>query len=163
MTAVLKHFWRTRTARWTVIAGIALVASIALVLMFLLAQATNSAVYERNYQHLLVANAVAVTLLCLVLLWLTLRMWRGLRRGKFGSRLLLKLALVFALVASVPGALLYLVAYQFVARSIESWFDVKVERALSAGLSLGQSVLDTLTADAAGKAQAEPMCWGRSL
>ena len=154
MTAVLKHFWRTRTARWTVIAGIALVASIALVLMFLLAQATNSAVYERNYQHLLVANAVAVTLLCLVLLWLTLRMWRGLRRGKFGSRLLLKLALVFALVASVPGALLYLVAYQFVARSIESWFDVKVERALSAGLSLGQSVLDTLTADAAGKAQA---------
>ncbi|MDO4794731.1 MAG: ATP-binding protein [Brachymonas sp.] len=154
MTGTLKHFWRTRTARWSVMAGIVLVACIALVLMFLLAQSTNSAVYERNYQHLLVANAVAASLLFLVLLWLAWRMWRGLRRGKFGSRLLLKLALVFALVASVPGALLYLVAYQFVSRSIESWFDVKVERALSAGLSLGQSVLDTLTTDAANKAQA---------
>lgn len=153
-TGTLKQFWRTRTARWTVMAGIVLVACIALVLMFLLAQSTNSAVYERNYQHLLVANAVAAGLLFLVLLWLAVRMWRGLRRGKFGSRLLLKLALVFALVASVPGALLYLVAYQFVSRSIESWFDVKVERALSAGLSLGQSVLDALTADAANKAQA---------
>lgn len=154
MTGTLKHFWRTRTARWTVVAGIVLVVCIALVLMFLLAQSTNSAVYERNYQHLLVANAVAASVLFLALLWLALRMWRGLRRGKFGSRLLLKLALVFALVASVPGALLYLVAYQFVSRSIESWFDVKVERALSAGLSLGQSVLDTLTTDAANKAQA---------
>ena len=149
-----KQFWHSRTARGTVLAGIVLMVSIALVLMFLLAQATNSAVYERNYQHLLVANAVAVALLCLVLLWLALRLWRGLRRGKFGSRLLLKLALVFVLVASVPGSLLYLVAYQFVSRSIESWFDVKVERALSAGLSLGQSVLDTLKADAASKSQA---------
>ena len=60
MTAVLKHFWRTRTARWTVIAGIALVASIALVLMFLLAQATNSAVYERNYQHFGILNKMYV-------------------------------------------------------------------------------------------------------
>lgn len=55
---------------------------------------------------------------------------------------------MFTLVASVPGALLYLVAYQFVSQSIESWFDVKVERALNAGLSLGQNVLDILTADA---------------
>ena len=154
MTDGFKHFWRTRTARWTVIAGMALMVLIALVLMFLLAQATNSAVYERNYQHLLVANAVAVSVLCLVLCWLVWRLWRGLRRGKFGSRLLMKLALVFVLVASVPGSLLYLVAYQFVSRSIESWFDVKVERALSAGLSLGQSVLDTLKTDAANKTQA---------
>ena len=154
MTDGFKHFWRTRTARWTVIAGMALMVLIALVLMFLLAQATNSAVYERNYQHLLVANAVAVSVLCLVLCWLVWRLWRGLRRGKFGSRLLMKLALVFVLVASVPGSLLYLVAYQFVSRSIESWFDVKVERALSAGLSLGQSVLDTLKTDTASKTQA---------
>ena len=155
-----KQFWHSRTARGTVLAGIVLMVSIALVLMFLLAQATNSAVYERNYQHLLVANAVAVALLCLVLLWLVLRLWRGLRRGKFGSRLLLKLALVFVLVASVPGSLLYLVAYQFVSRSIESWFDVKVERALSAGLSLGQGVLDTLKADAASKSQAAAYALG---
>ena len=156
MATVLKRFWKnTRTTRWVVIAGVALIASIALVMMFLLAQATNNReIYERNYQRLFVANMVAAAVLLVVLCWLSWRMWLRLRRGKFGSRLLLKLALVFTLVASVPGALLYLVAYQFVSQSIESWFDVKVERALNAGLSLGQNVLDILTADVASKTQA---------
>ena len=156
MATVLKRFWKnTRTTRWVVIAGVALIASIALVMMFLLAQATNNReIYERNYQRLFVANIVAAAVLLVVLCWLSWRMWLRLRRGKFGSRLLLKLALVFTLVASVPGALLYLVAYQFVSQSIESWFDVKVERALNAGLSLGQNVLDILTADVASKTQA---------
>jgi hypothetical protein len=39
------------------------------------------------------------------------------------------------------------VSYQFVSRSIESWFDVKVEGALDAGLNLGRATLDTLSAD----------------
>jgi hypothetical protein len=55
--------------------------------------------------------------------------------GKFGSRLLVKLAAIFTLVGLVPGVLIYVVSYQFVSRSIESWFDVKVEGALDAGLS----------------------------
>ena len=144
-----------RSLRWALIGGVALIGSVALVMMFLLAQATNnSAVYERNYQHLLVANMVVAGILLAVLCWLGWRMWHRLRRGKFGSKLLLKLALVFVLVASVPGALIYLVSYQFVSRSIESWFDVKVETALNAGLSLGRSVLDALTLDTANKTRA---------
>jgi hypothetical protein len=70
-----------------------------------------------------------------------------LRRGKFGSRLLVKLAAIFALVGFVPGVLIYVVSYQFVSRSIESWFDVKVEGALDAGLNLGRATLDTLAND----------------
>jgi hypothetical protein len=48
-----------------------------------------------------------------------------LRRGKFGSRLLIKLAGIFALVGLLPGLLIYTVSYQFVSRSIEAWFDVR--------------------------------------
>ena len=44
-----------------------------------------------------------------------------------------------------------MVSYQFVSRSIESWFDVKVEGALTAGLSLGRTALDTLANDLANK------------
>ena len=44
--------------------------------------------------------------------------------------------------ASCPGVLIYTVSYQFVSRSIESWFDVKVEGALDAGLNLGRGTLD---------------------
>ena len=54
-------------------------------------------------------------------------------QGRFGSRLLVKLAAIFALVGLMPGVLIYVVSYQFVTRSIESWFDVKVEGALVAG------------------------------
>ena len=68
-------------------------------------------------------------------------LWR-VSRGKFGSRLLLKLAAIFALVGVVPGVLIYTVSYQFVSRSIESWFDVKVEGALDAGLTLGRGTID---------------------
>src|SRR5439155_1949211 len=76
------------------------------------------------------------------------------QRGKFGSRMLLKLAAIFALVGVIPGMLIYTVSYQFVSRSIESWFDVKVEGALDAGLNLGRGTLDTLSSDFASKTRA---------
>jgi nitrogen fixation/metabolism regulation signal transduction histidine kinase len=65
-----------------------------------------------------------------------------LRQRKFGSRLLLKLAAIFATVGVIPGVLIYTVSFQFVSRSIESWFDVRVEGALDAGLNLGRATLD---------------------
>ncbi len=40
-------------------------------------------------------------------------------------------------------------SYQFVSRSIESWFDVKVEGALSAGVNLASLTLDTVANDMA--------------
>ncbi|RYY65709.1 MAG: HAMP domain-containing protein, partial [Comamonadaceae bacterium] len=45
-------------------------------------------------------------------------------------------------------------SYQFVSRSIESWFDVKVEGALDAGLNLGRATLDSLSDDLATKTRA---------
>ena len=69
-------------------------------------------------------------LLLLVLRWGLTRLVIRVRQGQFGSRLLVKLAAIFALVGVVPGVLIYVVSYQFVSRSIESWFDVKVEAAL---------------------------------
>ena len=51
----------------------------------------------------------------------------------------------------VPGVLIYTVSYQFVSRSIESWFDVKVETALDAGLTLGKGTLQTMRSDLASR------------
>jgi len=141
--------------RWAVGVGAALVTAIGLVLMFLLAQATNNrALYERYYVRLFGINVVVAVLLVLVIGWVAFRLLRRLRQGKFGSRLLIKLAAIFALVGVVPGALVYVVSYQFVARSIESWFDVKVEGALDAGLNLGRATLDSLSDDLATKTRA---------
>nr|WP_242528860.1 ATP-binding protein [Ramlibacter ginsenosidimutans] len=140
--------------RWAIAVGITVAAGIGIVLMFLLTQATNNRqFYERNYGRLFVLNMVVAAVLLAVILWVFVRLASRLRRGKFGSRLLVKLAAIFTLVGLVPGVLIYVVSYQFVSRSIESWFDVKVEGALDAGLNLGRSTLDTLAADLAGKSR----------
>jgi len=73
------------------------------------------------------------------------------RRGKFGTRLMTKLAVFFGVVGVLPGVLIYLVSLQFVSRSIESWFDVKVESALEAGLNLGRTTMDASLADLQNK------------
>ncbi|QDL39582.1 HAMP domain-containing protein [Rhodoferax sediminis] len=129
--------------------------AIGLVLMFLLTQATNNReLYERYYGRLFILNVVVAALLLAVIAWMAIRLTLRLRRGKFGSRLLVKLAAIFALVGFVPGLLIYVVSYQFVSRSIESWFDVKVESALDAGVGLGRATLDTLSNDLASKTRA---------
>ncbi len=145
----------SRVFRWAVAVGAAVIAGIGIVLLFLLAQATNNReLYEQNYERLFIVNVVVAVLLLATIGWMALRLVSRLRRGKFGSRLLARLALIFALVGLVPGLLIYVVSYQFVSRSIESWFDVKVEGALDAGLNLGRSTLDTLSADLADKTRA---------
>ncbi|HSV37019.1 MAG TPA: ATP-binding protein [Ramlibacter sp.] len=145
----------SRAFRWAVGVAAAVIVAIGIILLFLLTQATNNReLYERNYGRLFALNMVVAGVLLLVIIWVGLRLASRLRRGKFGSRLLVKLAAIFALVGFVPGVLIYVVSYQFVSRSIESWFDVKVEGALDAGLSLGRSSLDALANDLANKTRA---------
>jgi len=145
----------SRTLRWTVSLGLTAMVIIGLVLLFLLTQATtNRDLYERNYAQLFALNVAVASMLVLVILWIAYRLILRLRQKKFGSRLLVKLAAVFALAGFAPGMLIYVVSYQFVTRSIESWFDVKVEGALEAGLNLGRTSLEALSTDLAGKARA---------
>jgi len=138
----------SRAFRWVLGVGVGVIMALGLVLIFLLTQATgNRELYERNYSILFTLNIGVAVLLLLVIGWIALRLMLRLRQRKFGSRLLVKLAAIFALVGLFPGVTIYFVSYQFVSRSIESWFDVKVEGALAAGLNLGRVTLDTLAAD----------------
>jgi nitrogen fixation/metabolism regulation signal transduction histidine kinase len=142
----------SRAFRWTIGVGAGAMVAMALVLVFLLTLATgNRQLYERNFTLLFGLNVVMAALLLLVTGWIVLRLALRLRHGRFGSRLLVKLAAIFALVGLLPGLTIYVVSYQFVSRSIESWFDVEVEGALAAGLNLGRATLDTLAADLANK------------
>ncbi len=138
--------------RWAwIVAGLAMLGA-GLVLAFMLVFATqNRERYEPMFAWLFYTNVVIASLLGLVIVLALGRLALRIRRGKFGSQLLLKLASIFALVALVPGLLIYGVSYQFVSRSIETWFDVRVEGALDAGLNLGRNTLDTLSDDLGSK------------
>ncbi|MFC7297923.1 sensor histidine kinase [Herminiimonas aquatilis] len=130
----------TRLLRYLLIVGGAVIS----ILLFLLASASeNSNLFERNYPWLLILNAVVAAALLMLVTLLLIRLYKRYRRGKFGSRLMAKLVLLFAMIGILPGAVIYTVSVQFVSRSIESWFDVRVESALEAGLNLGRAALDS--------------------
>lgn len=139
----------TRFLRYALIIGGALMS---ILLFFLTTVSENSARFEHNYEWLLDANAIVALALLILVLTLVLRLFRRFRAKEFGSRLMTRLVVLFALVGILPGSVIYLVSVQFVSRSIESWFDVKVESALDSGKNMGLTALDFLLADLQSKA-----------
>ena len=130
----------TRLLRYLLVVGGAVIS----ILLFMLASASeNSNLFERNYSWLLILNAVVAAALLTLVALLLLRLYKRYRRGKFGSKLMARLVLLFAMIGILPGAVIYTVSVQFVSRSIESWFDVRVESALESGLNLGRTALDS--------------------
>ena len=127
---------------------VSLIAILALTLLVLLALASaNTQFFDQYFTWLYVANIVIGLIFLFVIITLVFNLWLRWRKGQFGSKLIIKLAAFFALVGVLPGAILYGVSLQFVSRSIESWFDVKVENALEAGLSLGKSTIQITRQD----------------
>ncbi len=134
---------------------ISIVAGLSIIILYLLATAgANTEFLERRYRWLIVSIVIFLLLLISVVGFLLWRLRRKLKAGVFGSRLALRLLIVFSLMAILPGVLIYSISVQFLEKSIESWFDVKVDRALEGGLTLGQTVLDNLLEELQKKAQA---------
>ncbi|MDQ5915048.1 MAG: hypothetical protein QG584_939 [Pseudomonadota bacterium] len=129
-------------------------AAIGAILLFLLASASaNTALFARHYPWLIGLNVIVALALLSLVGWQLRQLWQEHRQKVFGSRLKLRLMFLFGLMAVLPGTLIYGVSVQFLTKSIESWFDVRVEKALESGLALGRSALDAQLADLMDKAQ----------
>ncbi|WP_189357831.1 sensor histidine kinase [Undibacterium squillarum] len=140
----------TRFLRYALIIGGALMS----ILLFLLTTASdNSARLEPYYKWLLAANVVVALALLALIVMLLWRLFSRYRNREFGSRLMTRLVLLFALVGILPGSVIYVVSVNFVSHSIESWFDVKVESAMESGKNLGLSAMEFLLADLQAKAR----------
>jgi nitrogen fixation/metabolism regulation signal transduction histidine kinase len=133
--------------------GLIVGAAVVSILLFLLASASdNSGFFDRYYSWLLGLNtAVAAALLIFVVVALA-RLYARYKSGKFGSRLMTRLVLLFAGIGILPGLVIFLVSVQFVSHSIESWFNVKIEAALESGLKLGVAGLDQALGELAASA-----------
>jgi len=113
-----------------------------LLLYLLSGSSVNTEVFSSNYYVLLgLTGLLALCLMGLVGYQLA-RLRNKLKNKVFGARLTLRLVIFFTLIAVLPGLLVYVVSVNFLDKSIESWFDVRVEKALEGGLNLGRSGLD---------------------
>ncbi len=133
---------------------VALVLLLGALMLYLLSTASANTPWFSNRLPLLLGLGLALVLvLMLVVGYQLLVLRRRLKARVFGSKLTLRLVLLFSLVAVLPGALVYGVSVQFLSRSIESWFDVRVDTALEGGLNLGRVNLDTMLKDLRSKAE----------
>lgn len=138
---------------YVIIAALVVTVVGAILLLLLTSASANTALFAHNYPLLMGLNAVVVIALLLLVIVQLLALRREHRNGVFGARLKSRLLAILALMAVLPGVLVYAVSMQFVMNSIESWFDVRVDSALEGGLDLARNVLDGQLAELTGQAR----------
>lgn len=129
-------------SRWRLALMFALGAGL-LILLYLLSQASQDAgAFSRLYSGLLFAAVLGVVVLTGLILHNVGRLIRQYRQRQLGSRLTVRLVLVFVLLAVAPVTLVYVFSLQALNQGIDSWFDVRVEQALDDALDLSRAALD---------------------
>ncbi|MEQ1515636.1 MAG: ATP-binding protein [Usitatibacteraceae bacterium] len=116
---------------------------LGLVLIGLLFRASsNNTFFNTHYPWLLGVGVALIVGLLALIGYQIFSLWRKLRGRVFGAKLALRLMAVLVLMAVIPGGLVYAISVQFLNRSIDSWFDVPVEKAFEGALNLGKSAID---------------------
>tara|TARA_B100000767_G_scaffold92144_1_gene88586 strand:- start:7005 stop:9152 length:2148 start_codon:yes stop_codon:yes gene_type:complete len=125
------------------------VAVIGLGFLILLAQSLSNTdlVSNDTFIVLLEISIAFVVCLFLLIIFQVFKLLQSVRKEITGSKLTLRLVISFGLMVLIPVSIVYLVSVNFLTKSIESWFDVRVESALEGGLNLGQKTMDILIDD----------------
>jgi PAS domain S-box-containing protein len=117
--------------------------AIGTALLYLLTSASaNTTLFSHHYSSLLILTGALALGLCALVGYQLWQLRIKLRNQVFGAKLMLRLTIFFSLIAILPGLLVYAVSVQFLGKSIESWFDIRVEQALEGGLNLGRNSLE---------------------
>ncbi len=134
--------------------GLIAVIGVSCVLLFLLVLASqNSTFFEKYYTLLLWLNTIIALVFLGLVCVLLYRLYRRAQKKKYGVKILSKFALALGLTGVVPGILIFATSVQFLHTSVESWFDVRVERALDSGLTLGREVVENFQSSLRQKAR----------
>jgi len=111
--------------------------------LHLMSSATqDSSQLGKLYSWLLLINSLgSVLLLGLVganVYWLL----RQLKQKAAGSLLTARMVFLFILLTLAPASIVFYYSMQFLQQNIDSWFDVRIDRAMDDALELGRSALD---------------------
>ncbi len=120
-----------------------LLFGLLLTALVLISDATqNSTRFGELYFWLLLFSALGLLLLTSLIGVSLVRLLRDFRRHEPGSRLSLRLVVIFMVLATVPVGVVYAFSLQFLQRGIDAWFDFRIEQALGDALELSRSSLD---------------------
>jgi len=133
---------------------VALLSGLLLVVLVMTTAATqNSDRFGNWYSLLLVINLVGIILLLALIGMNVYRLVVQYRSHAPGSRLTLRLLSITVSVGVIPVVIVFFFSLQTIHRGIDSWFDVKVEKALDDALLLGRTALDAIKRDLVKKSR----------
>ena len=89
-------------------------------------------------------NLIVFLLLLLLLFRNLVKVWFERRQQVIGARFKAKLVLAFLLLSVTPAALIFVIASNFINKSIEGWFKPQVERPLDQALAVAQTYYNQL-------------------
>jgi len=101
----------------------------------------SSTELDRLYTMLLIINVLAVVLLVGLIIKNLYSLSVALRKRITGARLTGRLVLLFAMLAFIPVSIVFYFSIDFLKQGIDSWYDVRVEKALNDALDLSKSSL----------------------
>ena len=122
------------------IAALIVVLFVALVLMRDAIQ--NSEDLSRAFVPLLAIVVGGLFLLAVLVVVNVVKLARRYRRRAPGSRLTLRIVILFVLISLLPVGVVYYFSLGFLLRGIDSWFDVDIGRAMQDAITLNQASLD---------------------
>jgi nitrogen fixation/metabolism regulation signal transduction histidine kinase len=122
---------------------ILVMAVLCVVTLYILAVATgNTGVLSQYFWFAFGFASLLVLTLALMAGSYWWKLLQSRHRHEFGSKIAMRLASMFTLVAVLPGLFLFGVSAQFISHSIHSWFGNDTEEALNRSISLSKSALD---------------------
>jgi len=139
-------------------------ALIGLSLLIFLAKSLSNSdlISSESFRALIFFNAFFIFGLIILIALQIYKLFQNIKKEIVGSRLTLRLVLSFTLMVIIPVFVVYLVSFNFLTKSIDSWFNVKVESALQGGLSLGQKTLEILMKDIELKSKSISYSYGNA-
>ena len=115
-------------------------AALLLLLAYLLSVSTeDSSRLNDLFLVILAVTGFSLLLLIGILARSLYRLYRDFKNKREGARLTIRLVSLFVLLLLVSNAIVYSFSMHFLHRGINSWFDVKVEQALSDSLELSRT------------------------
>ncbi|MEW8192879.1 MAG: ATP-binding protein, partial [Candidatus Thiodiazotropha sp.] len=101
----------------------------------------NSADLSRYFVPLLIFNLAGMFVLIVLITYNSIRLIRQYLRHSAGSRLTLRMVLIFTLISLLPVGVVYYYSFSFLQGGIDSWFDVQIDQAMQDARDLAQASL----------------------
>lgn len=115
--------------------------------MLLVSAAQYESKLSEYFSLLFIINILGALLLLVMIAANIYQLIKEIKSKQLGSRLTIRFLMTYGILALIPLAIVYAFSLQFLNESIDSWYDVKIEKALDNALLVGRNSMEAVKTD----------------